>query len=106
MTSRKSCKYGKYGSFEHCSSYFAQQYAIGIVLLCPASENDQVKALYRRGKAHAAVWDVKEANEDLQKAAELDPALSKSVAKELKDLEERVKEKEKQEKASLRGMFG
>ncbi|KAK7485440.1 hypothetical protein BaRGS_00023388 [Batillaria attramentaria] len=71
-----------------------------------ASEADRVKALFRRGKAHAAVWDVKEAKEDLQKAAELDPSLSKAVAKEIKLMEERVSEKEQQEKAKLRGMFG
>ncbi|KAL8624690.1 hypothetical protein ACOMHN_038236 [Nucella lapillus] len=71
-----------------------------------ASESDCIKALFRRGKAHAAVWDVKEANDDLQKAADLDPSLNKSVIKELKELDERVKEKEKLEKASLHGMFG
>ncbi|KAK7087526.1 AH receptor-interacting protein-like [Littorina saxatilis] len=71
-----------------------------------ASESDRVKALFRRGKAHSAVWDVKEAKEDLQEAVEMDPSLSKAVAKELKELENRVKEKEKQEKASLQGLFG
>lgn len=65
-----------------------------------------MKALYRRGKAHAAVWDIDEAHQDLTKAAEMDPSLSKTVAKELRLLEERVKEKTHQEKASLRGMFG
>ena len=74
--------------------------------LAAASESDRVKALYRRGRAHAAVWDIQEAKDDLQKAAAMDPSLSKSVAKELKELEQRVKEKEQQEKASLRGMFG
>ena len=71
-----------------------------------ASESDRVKALFRRGKAHASVWDVEQAKSDLNLAAELDPTLSKSVTKELKSLEDKVKEKEQEEKASLRGMFG
>ena len=64
---------------------------------------DNVKAYFRRGKAHAAVWDVKEATADLKKAAELDPSLAKTVEKELKDLAERVKEKDKEERERLKG---
>ncbi|PVD31682.1 hypothetical protein C0Q70_07100 [Pomacea canaliculata] len=70
------------------------------------TESDHVKALFRRGKAHGAVWNVTEARLDLNKVAELDPSLSKAVSKELKQLEENVKAKEQLEKASLKGIFG
>ena len=64
---------------------------------------DNVKALFRRGKAYAAVWDVKEAKADLGKAAELDPSLVKTVDKELKSLMARVREKDEEEKQRLKG---
>ena len=64
---------------------------------------DNVKAYFRRGKAYAAVWDVKEAKADLGKAVELDPTLAKTVDKEIKALMERVKEKDAEEKLRLRG---
>ena len=66
-------------------------------------EPDNIKALYRRGKAHAASWDVQEATADLQRAAELDPSLRSAVEKELKSLVQRVKEKDVVERERLRG---
>ncbi|KAK0068839.1 AH receptor-interacting protein [Biomphalaria pfeifferi] len=66
---------------------------------------DNVKALFRRGKAHAAVWNLKEAQEDFAHVLELEPSLKKAVNVELASLEKRVKEKEKQEKSLLQGMF-
>ena len=64
---------------------------------------DSVKAYFRRGKAYAHTWDVKEAKADLEKAAELDPSLAKTVEKEIKALMQRVKEKDTEEKLRLRG---
>jgi AH receptor-interacting protein len=66
-------------------------------------EPGNVKALYRRGKAHAASWDVEEATRDLRRAAELDTSLVKPVEKELKAMAERVKEKDVAEKERLKG---
>lgn len=57
-------------------------------------EPENVKALYRRGKAHSASWDVEEAKRDLNKAAELDTSLASTVEKELRSLVQRVKEKD------------
>ncbi|CAL1533773.1 unnamed protein product [Lymnaea stagnalis] len=68
-------------------------------------EPDNVKALFRRGKAHAAVWNLKEAHEDFARVVELDSSLKKAVAAELASLEQRVKEKEKLERSLLQGMF-
>ena len=47
------------------------------------SFSDNVKALFRRAKAHAAVWNIKEAQEDFAKANELDPSLESAIKKEL-----------------------
>ena len=66
---------------------------------------DNEKALFRRGKAHAAVWNVTEARRDLMRVAELNPKLDVTVHKELAALESRLKEKEAQEKSSFSGMF-
>ncbi|GFO09966.1 peptidylprolyl isomerase [Plakobranchus ocellatus] len=66
---------------------------------------DNVKALFRRGKAHSAVWNVEEARKDLARVTELDPKLEGAVHKELAALDSRLKEKDKQEKSSFLGMF-
>ncbi|CAG5120833.1 unnamed protein product [Candidula unifasciata] len=68
-------------------------------------EPDNIKALFRRGKAHAAVWNVEEAHADFARVVELDPSLEGAVKKELASLEKRVKAKEQQEKSRLKGMF-
>ncbi|KAK3731243.1 hypothetical protein RRG08_025786 [Elysia crispata] len=70
-----------------------------------ARDPDNEKALFRRGKAHAAVWNVTEARRDLMRVAELNPKLDVTVHKELAALESRLKEKEAQEKSSFSGMF-
>ena len=66
-------------------------------------EDDNVKALYRRGKAHSARWDVQEAEEDLKRAAKLDASLVKAVEKELRSLTLRVKQNNVLEMEKLKG---
>jgi len=66
---------------------------------------NNVKALYRRGKAHAAVWNPDEAVVDFKRAAELDPSLKKCVNKELKKLEEETYRKLENDKAKYRHSF-
>lgn len=67
--------------------------------------SDNVKAFYKRAKAHAAVWNEREAREDFAKVLELDPSLELSVTKELKVMEERIRNKEKEEKNRYKGLF-
>lgn len=62
-----------------------------------------VKALYRRGKAYSASWNVKDATLDLQKAAELDTSLRKTVDTELLQLTERLKIKNDEEMKRFKG---
>uniref|UniRef100_A0A3Q2CR19 peptidylprolyl isomerase n=1 Tax=Cyprinodon variegatus TaxID=28743 RepID=A0A3Q2CR19_CYPVA len=64
-----------------------------------------VKAYYKRGKAHAAVWNEKEARADFAKVLELDPSLEASVNRELKALEERLRSKKQEEKGRYKGLF-
>uniref|UniRef100_A0A3Q1J369 AIP/AIPL N-terminal FKBP-type PPIase domain-containing protein n=1 Tax=Anabas testudineus TaxID=64144 RepID=A0A3Q1J369_ANATE len=53
---------------------------------------DCVKAYYKRAKAHAAVWNEKEARRDFNTVAHLDITLASLVNRELKALSERMKE--------------
>ena len=64
---------------------------------------NNVKALYRRGKAYAASWSQEEAEKDFMAVIKLDPSLQKTVEKELISLRERMKNKEKEERERLRG---
>ncbi|XP_040928596.1 aryl-hydrocarbon-interacting protein-like 1 [Betta splendens] len=54
---------------------------------------DCVKGYYKRAKAHAAVWNEKEARRDFHMVAQLDVTLASLVHRELKALSERMKEK-------------
>lgn len=67
--------------------------------------SDNLKAYYKRAKAHAAVWNEKEARADFAKVLELDPSLESSVAKELRILEERIRTKDKEDKNRYKGLF-
>lgn len=60
--------------------------------------SDCVKGYYKRAKAHAAVWNEKEAQRDFRMVAHLDITLSSLVHRELKALSERMKEKYWEEK--------
>ena len=66
---------------------------------------DKVKAYFKRGKAHAAVWNAQEAQADFAKVLQLDPALAPVVSRELRALEARIRQKDKEDKARFRGIF-
>lgn len=79
-----------YSVIEHCTTVL---------------ENDpnNVKALYRRGKAHVGAWNFDEAESDFKKVAEIDCTLKKLIQKELKDIESLRKSKDSEDKAKLLG---
>ncbi|XP_034751092.1 AH receptor-interacting protein [Etheostoma cragini] len=81
-----------YEVIEHCSAILLKY-------------EDNVKALYKRGKAHAAVWNEVEARADFNRLLELDPSLGPSVAKELKAMEDKIRIKEKEEKGRYKDLF-
>ncbi|XP_048476822.1 AH receptor-interacting protein isoform X2 [Rhincodon typus] len=81
-----------YEVIEHCTSIISKY-------------NDNVKAYFKRGKAQGAVWNDVEARKDLSTAVKLDPSLAPVVSRELKVLEERMRQKDKEEKVRFKGMF-
>ena len=62
-----------------------------------------MKALFRRAKAHVAVWNTEDAVADLNRVTELDSSLERAVKKELSDLEEKRKEKDLEDKQMFQG---
>lgn len=66
---------------------------------------DNVKALYRRGKAHIGAWNENEAIADLTKAAALDVSLQSAVHKELQSFTSAVRERNKTQFQKLANMF-
>lgn len=81
-----------YEVLDHCSSILNKY-------------DDNVKAYFKRGKAHAAVWNAQEAQADFAKVLELDPALAPIVSRELRALEARIRQKDEEDKARFRGIF-
>lgn len=65
--------------------------------------SDNVKALFRRAQAHVAVWNPEEARKDYERIKTLDSTLINMVNKELKNLDERVKQKNDEDKAKFMG---
>ncbi|KAK9503650.1 hypothetical protein O3M35_010166 [Rhynocoris fuscipes] len=79
-----------YEVIEHCSTVL--QY-----------DPENIKALFRRGKAHASVWNYEEAKKDFEAALKLDPTLDTCINKCLKDIELQIKQKENKLKENLKG---
>ncbi|KAM8848978.1 aryl-hydrocarbon-interacting protein-like 1 isoform 2-T2 [Synchiropus picturatus] len=67
---------------------------------------DCVKGYYKRAKAHAAVWNEKEARRDFNMVAHLDVTLASLVHRELKNLSERMREKYWEEKEAYWNKLG
>ncbi|KAM9274101.1 LOW QUALITY PROTEIN: aryl-hydrocarbon-interacting protein-like 1 [Morus bassanus] len=67
--------------------------------------NDNAKAYFKRAKAHAAVWNEREAREDFLRVAHLDPSMAAAVKKELKQLGERMRKKQVEDRKRYQGLF-
>ncbi|XP_009488722.2 aryl-hydrocarbon-interacting protein-like 1 [Pelecanus crispus] len=67
--------------------------------------NDNAKAYFKRAKAHAAVWNEREAREDFLRVAHLDPSMAAAVKKELKELGERMRKKHVEDRKRYQGLF-
>lgn len=79
-----------YSVIEHCTTVLE-------------TEPNNVKALFRRAKAHVGAWNCKEAEEDFRKVMKLDPKLKSLTQKELQELEKLKKAKNAEDKAKLLG---
>lgn len=82
-----------YAVIEHCSEVLDKY------------DPNNVKALFRRAKAHVGVWNPDQAKADFQRAAELDPSLAGAVSKELKKLQEMVRLKDVEDKLMFQKFF-
>lgn len=72
---------------------------------CLSSFLENVKAYFKRAKAQAAVWNEKEARADFLRVAHLDPSLAAAVRKELKLLEERIRQKHVDDRKRYQRLF-
>ena len=66
---------------------------------------ENIKALFRRGKAHIGAWNPLEAKEDFEKVAKLDTTLAAACKKEINHIEEMERTKDEEDKAKLKKLF-
>lgn len=61
--------------------------------------------MYRRAKAHVGAWNPDDAKKDFQKCLELDKTLTKSITKDLEQLEQEIKLNEVDTKLRYQKIF-
>ncbi|XP_077298696.1 AH receptor-interacting protein-like isoform X2 [Arctopsyche grandis] len=81
-----------YAVIEHCTTVLE-------------TEPDNVKALYKRAKAHMGAWSPAAAIKDFQRLKELDSSLNTAINKSLKELEAMQKEQDDKDRVKLKNMF-
>lgn len=67
--------------------------------------SDNVKAYYRRAKAHVGAWNPDDAKRDFQKCLELDKSLTKSVQHDLEQLNQEIKLNDVETKLRYKNLF-
>ena len=67
--------------------------------------SDNIKALYRRARAHVGAWNPDQAKEDFVRVAQLDPSLELTCKKEMKKLEDQEKAKQLEDRERLKNLF-
>jgi AH receptor-interacting protein len=68
-------------------------------------DSKNLKAHFRRAKAHVGAWNSNDAEKDFNRCVELDPSLKNTVAKEIAALKEKVKQQDEKSKSNFRKMF-
>lgn len=66
---------------------------------------NNVKAYYRRAKAHCGTWNLAEAEKDYMKSVEFDSTLNAAAAKELSEFKKLLHEKERMDKDKFKSLF-
>ncbi|KOX68421.1 AH receptor-interacting protein [Melipona quadrifasciata] len=94
-----------YAVIEHCTTVLKHDPGLLLYILSISNTQNNVKALYRRGKAYVGAWDEEKAIKDLTKAAELDPTLRNTVEKELQVFSAVIKQKDQIEKKKFSKLF-
>jgi AH receptor-interacting protein len=67
------------------------------------SSPDNVKALFRRAKAHVGAWNPQQAREDFKRVMQLDHSLLATIQKEFKQLEKMERTRDEEDKSKLKG---
>lgn len=75
------------------------------ILLLIISFSENVKALYRRGKAHVGAWNPDKAEEDFILLKTIDPSMTAVADKELANIKQMRKTKENEDKDALKKLF-
>lgn len=75
------------------------------VYVCSFIFLDNVKAYYRRAKAHVGAWNPDDAKQDFQKCLELDKSLTKSVQHDLEQLNQEIKLNDVETKLRYKNLF-
>lgn len=73
------------------------------ILISHQCSLDNVKALFRRGKANISVWKMDDAKEDLKHLLSLDPSMQVLVNRLICQINEAVKKKDDEDRQKLRG---
>lgn len=84
-----------------CEYYECIKYADKVLEKNP----DNIKALFRRAKAHAGAWNLNEAKEDFKKCMEYNADMTEIITKCFQELETREKLKDKEDREKFRKMF-
>ncbi|XP_031632118.1 AH receptor-interacting protein [Contarinia nasturtii] len=88
----KLLKKDYYAVIEHCTEVLKH-------------EPNNVKALYRRAKGHVGAWNPDDAKKDFQRCLELDTGLTKSINRDLSQLNEDIKLNEVEAKLRYKSLF-
>lgn len=67
---------------------------------------ENIKALFRRAKAHAGVWNISDAKKDFKKCIEYDKTMTKTVTKCFQELKVKEMMKNKEDKERFMKMLG
>nr|CAG4651991.1 EOG090X09NR [Triops cancriformis] len=93
-------------NLSQCNLYLQDYYSV--IQHCTdvlSRDPDNVKAVFRRGKAYAEVWEVAKAKADFHQALQRDPNLKSLIDKEIAILDSKAKEKNQEEKNIYNKLF-
>lgn len=68
-------------------------------------DENNLKAFYRRGKAHVGAWNPDKAQEDFNRCISLDPTLKQAITKEINALNEKIKSLDDKDKSNFSKLF-
>ena len=66
---------------------------------------NNLKAFYRRGKAHVGAWNPEKAEEDFNRCIVLDQSLQPAITKEIALLNEKIRSYDEKSKNNLKKLF-